>query len=76
MGLARTFYHPQEANPVVSRVTARTSLVESGQLTIGSIVLLVTYAQQLIGVVLLLIAVFYLSKMKVGRSPGPSLNSN
>ena len=52
------------------------SLVESGQLTIGSLVLLLTYAQQLMGVVLLLVAVFYLSKMKVGRSPGPSLNSN
>ena len=52
------------------------SLVESGKLTTGSLVLLLTYAQQLIGVVLLLVAVFYLSKMKVGTSPGPSLSSN
>ena len=52
------------------------SLVESGQLTIGSLMLLLTYAQQFIGVVLLLVAVFYLSKMKVGRSPGPSLSFN
>jgi hypothetical protein len=52
------------------------SLVESGQLTMGSLVSLLAYAQQLIGVVLLLVACFYLSKMKVGKSPAPTLNSN
>ncbi len=52
------------------------SLVDSGQLTIGSLMLLLTYTQQLIGVLLLLVAVFYLSKMKAGRSPDcPSLQS-
>jgi ABC-type polysaccharide/polyol phosphate export permease len=48
------------------------TLVEKGQITIGSLVLLLTYTQQLIGVVLLLVAVLYLSKMKIGRSPEPS----
>ncbi len=48
------------------------SLVEKGQITLGSLVLLLTYTQQLIGVVLLLVAVLYLSKMKIGRSPEPS----
>ncbi len=40
------------------------SLVETGQLTLGSLMLLLTYTQQLIGVALLLVAVLYLSKMK------------
>jgi ABC-type polysaccharide/polyol phosphate export permease len=40
------------------------SLVEKGQLTLGSLMLLLTYTQQLIGVALLLVAVLYLSKMK------------
>jgi hypothetical protein len=48
------------------------SLVEKGQVSIGSLVLLLTYAQQLIGVVFLLVAVFYLSKMRIGRSPESS----
>lgn len=52
------------------------SLVESGQLTIGSLMVILTYTQQLIGVVLLLVAVLYLSRMKFGRTPEPSLNLN
>ena len=40
------------------------SLVEKGQLTLGSLMLLLTYTQQLIGVALLLVAVLYLSRMK------------
>jgi|HubBroStandDraft_4_1064222.scaffolds.fasta_scaffold275914_1 hypothetical protein len=52
------------------------SLVASGQLTIGSLLVLLTYTQQLIGVVLLLVAVLYLSRMRFGRTPEPSLNSN
>jgi ABC-type polysaccharide/polyol phosphate export permease len=43
------------------------SLVEKGQLTLGSLMLLLTYTQQLIGVALLLVAVLYLSKMKTNR---------
>jgi hypothetical protein len=47
------------------------SLVEKGQLTIGSLTLLLTYTQQLIGVAFLLVAVLYLSRMKISRSPDP-----
>jgi hypothetical protein len=48
------------------------SLVDKGQLTLGSLMLLLTYTQQLIGVALLLVAVLYLSKMKISKSPVPS----
>jgi uncharacterized membrane protein len=47
------------------------SLVEKGEMTIGRLVLLLTYTQQLIGVVLLLVAVLYLSKMN-RRGPEPT----
>jgi drug/metabolite transporter (DMT)-like permease len=47
------------------------SLVASGQLTVGSLVILLSYTQQLIGVAFLLIAILYLSKMKIGRNPEP-----
>jgi len=48
------------------------SLVTKGELTLGSLMLLLTYTQQLIGVALLLVAVLYLSKMKISGSPHPS----
>jgi len=48
------------------------SMVENGRITMGSLTLLLTYTQQLIGVALLLVAVFYLSRMKIGRNPEAS----
>jgi len=47
------------------------SLVGKGQLTVGALMLFLTYTQQLIGVALLLVAVFYLSKMKITGSQEP-----
>jgi hypothetical protein len=44
------------------------SLVESRQITIGSLMLFGAYAQQLVRVVLLLVAVLYLSRMRMDRN--------
>jgi len=44
------------------------SLIESGQITIGSLMLFFAYTQQLVRVVLLLVAVLYLSRMRVDRN--------
>lgn len=45
------------------------SLVERGQMTLGSLVMSVTYMKILVGVVLLLVAVLYLSKAKSNSTP-------
>jgi len=45
------------------------TLVERGQMTLGSLVASLAVFQQLIGVCLLLVAVLYLSKTKTPRSP-------
>jgi hypothetical protein len=48
------------------------SLLEKEQVSIGSLMLLLAYTEQLIGVALLLVAVFYLSRMRIGGNPEPS----
>jgi hypothetical protein len=44
------------------------SLIEDGQMTLGQIVAYINAAEQIVGICLLLIAVFYLSKTNVRRA--------
>lgn len=51
------------------------SLVEKGQITVGSLMIFFAYAQQLIRVALLLVAVLYLSRMRADRNPKPLVSN-
>lgn len=60
--------------PLIDRVTSHQpvgypfSLVENGQVTLGQIVNYINTAEQIVGICLLLIAVFYLSRTNIRRA--------